>query len=134
VGQAELARVGERVKFQGWEVTLIDFGPYERFSSGQPPAALPQGVLVVADLRITNIQNRLSEFTPNDFALRSSDGREFKAAAQTASIERGLAPRQTVQPRATTENRVAFDVPPDATHLVLEALEIEFSVPTSTGQ
>jgi hypothetical protein len=112
----------------------MDFGPYERFPSDQAPAALAQGILVVAELRITNIQNRVSEFTPNDFALRSADGREFRAAPQTASIERGLPPRQTVQPRATTENRVAFDVPLDSTQLVLEALEIEFSVTTATGQ
>ena len=127
-GGSRFAQVGETVKLQGWEVTLLDFGPYERFSPG-PPASQARGVLVVGELRITNIQNRPADLTLSDFALEAGDGRRFEPAAETATVERGLVAVETVQPQETIERRVVFDVPPDARDLVLEALEIEFSVP-----
>lgn len=126
---SEYARVGETVKLQGWEVTLLDVGPYERFSTGQPPSSPSGGVLVVANMRIRNIQNRPSGLGPENFVLKAGDGREFRSAAQTGSLQDGLATRVTVQSDQTIDVRVAFEVPHDARDLVLEALEIEFSVP-----
>jgi hypothetical protein len=117
------------VKLQGWEVTLLAFGPYERFSPG-PSASQARGALVVGELRITNIQNRPADLTLSDFVLRAGDGRRFEPAAETATVERGLVAVETVQPQETIERRVVFDVPLDARDLALEALEIEFSVPS----
>jgi Domain of unknown function (DUF4352) len=128
-GKAELARVGQTASLRGWEVTLLDLGQYDRFSAGKPPATKGQGLLVVPDMRIKNLQNSTSNFTTNDFTLRSGDGREFKPAAQTASIDRGFLVAQTVQPGLTTENRVVFDIAPDAKDLVFTALGVQFSVP-----
>ncbi len=128
-GKPELARIGQAASLRGWEVTLSDFGPYDRFSPGKPPATKAQGVLIVADMKIKNLQNSTSNFTTNDFSLKSGDGREFKPAGQTGTIERGFVISQTVQPGLTTENRVVFDIAPDAKDLVFTALGIQFSVP-----
>jgi Domain of unknown function (DUF4352) len=128
-GTAELARVGQTASLRGWELTLLDFGPYDRFSAGKPPTPKGQGALMVADMRIKNLQNSTSNFTLNDFVLKSGDGREFKAAGQTGSIDRGFLISQTVQPGLTTENRVVFDIAPDAKDLVFTALGMQFSVP-----
>ena len=124
-----LAQVGQTVSLGGWELTLLDFGPYDRFSPGKPPVPQAQGKLVVADMRIKNLQNSTSNFTQGDFALKAGDGREFKAAAQTASIEKGFVVSQTVQPGLTTENRVVFDIDPAATDLTFTALRMQFQVP-----
>jgi hypothetical protein len=114
---------------RGWELTLLDFGPYDRFSAGKPPTPKGQGALVVADMRIKNLQNSTSNFTTNDFSLKSGDGREFKPVGQTATIDRGFMVSQTVQPGLASENRVVFDIAPDAKDLVLTALGMQFSVP-----
>lgn len=127
--EPELPSVGASAKMQGWEVTLLKFGLYERLAPDRTPAPDAHDVLVVADLRIRNLQNRPDDFTPRDFVLRVGDGRQVTPAAETAQIERGLSPRETLQPGQTTERRVVFEVPPDAQDLVLEALELEFSVP-----
>jgi hypothetical protein len=50
------ATVGQTASLGGWEVTLLDFGPYERFDQ-KVPATKAQGKLVVADLRVKNTQN-----------------------------------------------------------------------------
>lgn len=122
-------KVGETIAASGWEVRLLDFGPYERFSPDRPPATKGQGKLVVADMRIRNLQNSTSNFTQNDFELKSSDGRTFRPAGQTASIDRGFVITQQVQPGLVTENRVVFDVDPAARGLTFTALKIQFSVP-----
>ena len=126
---ARFAQVGETVKLQGWEVTLLGFGLYERFSSSPPLAPKTGGVLMVADLQIKNIQSRTSDFTLNDFVLKAGDGRRFGPAPETTNIERGLVAGETVQPDQRTDKRVVFDVSPNARDLVFEALEIEFTVP-----
>jgi hypothetical protein len=129
VGDARFAQLGETVRLQGWEVTLLDFGRYDRFSSGPAPASDARGGLVLAELRIKNIQSRAADFSRNDFALQSGDGRRFAPAAETATVERGLVDAETVPPGETAEKRLVFDLPPDARNLLFEALEIEFAVP-----
>lgn len=124
-----LAQIGQTVSLGGWEITLADFGPYEKFSPGKPPATKAQGKLVVADMKIKNLQNTSSNFTTGDFSLKSGDGRTFQPSGQTASIERGFLIAQTVQPGLTTENRVVFDVDPAAKDLTFNALKMVFSVP-----
>jgi hypothetical protein len=128
-GKPELAKVGQTASLKGWEVTVTDFGPYDRFAPGKAPAPPPQGKLVVADMRVKNLQNATSNFTQGDFSLKAGDGREFKPAGQTATIERGFVVSQTVQPGLVTENRVVFDIAPDAKDLVFNALGMQFSVP-----
>jgi hypothetical protein len=128
-GKPELAKVGQTASLKGWEVTLSDFGPWERFSPAKAPATKPQGKLVVADMKIKNLQTSSSNFTTNDFSLKTGDGREFKPAGDTATIERGFVISQSVQPGLTTENRAVFDVDPAAKDLLFNALGMQFSVP-----
>lgn len=120
--------VGQTLQQGGWEVTLLDFGPYGRFAATKPATAA-QGKLMVADMRIKNLQSSTSNFSTNDFELKSGDGRAFKPAGQTGTIERGFFLAQTVQPGLTTENRVVFDIDPSAQGLSFTALRITFSVP-----
>lgn len=127
-GKPAPAKVGQTATLRGWELTLTDFGPYERFAPDKPPATKAQGALLVADMKIKNTQNSTSNFTTNDFALKSADGREFKAAGQTATIERGFMITQTVQPGLTTENRVVFDVDPAVKAFTLTGLGMLFEV------
>lgn len=129
VAKPEPAKVGQTANLGGWEVTLLDFGPYERFAPGKPPPTKSQGRLVVADMRIKNRQNASSNFTTNDFVLKSGDGREFQPTGETAIIERGFMISQSVQPGLVTENRVVFDIDPAAKDLVFRALGVQFSVP-----
>lgn len=109
----------------------MDFGPYERFSPSKPSATKAQGRLVVVDLKVKNLQNSTSNFSQNDFLLKASDGREFKPAGQTATIERGFMISQTVQPGLVTENRVVFDVDPAVTSFTFTALKMLFAVSVS---
>src|SRR5215213_6219402 len=85
-----LARIGETVKLQGWEVTLLDFAPYQGASSDPSGTSEVRGSLFVADVRVRNIQSRESEYSLKDFAVRAGDGRTFGPSPETASIERGL--------------------------------------------
>ena len=129
-GQAvTLAQVGQTVSLGGWDVTLLDFGPYDRFDQ-RKPSTNAQGTRVVADMRIKNTQARTSNFTQTDFELKSSDGRSFKPDSVTASIARGFVVSQQVQPGLTTENRVVFDIDPAAQGLTFTALKMVFSVPS----
>lgn len=126
--KAPLGKVGETVSLKGWELTLLDFGPYDRFAGAKPPATKAQGVLLVADLKIKNLQNSTSNFTSGDFVLKSPDAREFKPAGQTATIERGFMITQTVQPGLITENRVVFDVDPSVKAFTFTGLGMQFEV------
>ena len=117
--------IGEPVKFQGWEVTLLGFVPDER-----PQASSASGILVIAELRLRNLQNRPAGFTPSDVILNTADGRSLRPSTATATLGRGLTTREELPPGAVAERRVAFEVPPGATPLILEVLEIEFSLPT----
>ena len=119
-----LPGIGEPVKFQGWEVTLLRFAPHER---PQPSGA--SATLVIAELRLRNIQNRSASFTPNDFIVKTADRRSLKPATATATLERGLTTGEELPPGGVTERRVAFEVPSGDAPLILEALEIEFSLP-----
>lgn len=123
-----LAKVGQTTTLKGWELTLSDFGPYDRFSPGKPPVTKAQGALLVADMKIKNLQNATSNFTQSDFVIKSPDGREFKSAGQTATIERGFMITQTVQPGLTTENRVVFDADPAVKTFTFTGLGMQFDV------
>lgn len=123
-----LPTVGQTASLGGWEVTLLDFGPYERFDQSKAPTAA-QGKRVVADMRIKNLQTSTSNFTQSDFELKAADGRTFKPDSVTASIQRGFMISQQVQPGLTTENRVVFDIAPTAQGLTFTALKMVFSVP-----
>jgi hypothetical protein len=126
---SRFARIGETVKLQGWEVTLLDFAPYQGASSGPSGTSGVRGSLFVADVRVTNIQSRASEYSLKDFAVRAGDGRRFGPSPDTWSIERALVTGETVQSLETSERRVLFDVPADARDLVLQVLEVEFGIP-----
>src|SRR5215211_5569689 len=54
---AELPSVGQTASRGGWEVTLNDFGSYDKFAS-RPPSTAAQGRLVVVDFTAKNTQNR----------------------------------------------------------------------------
>jgi len=122
------ATIGDTVAKGGWEVTITNFGPYEDFGA-RPASPPPQGKLVVAEFTAKNLQQRISNFTTNDFTLQTGDGRKFTPAGPTASIDKGFVISQTVQPGLTTNNRVVFDIDPAATDLTLTALGIPFHVP-----
>ena len=124
-----LAQVGQTATLGGWEVTLLDAGPWERFSPTRAPATKAQGRLLVTELRIKNLQTSTSNFTTNDISLKSDDGREFKPSGETAVIERGFMISQTVQPGLQTDNRAVFDIDPAARDLVLTVLKVQFHVP-----
>ncbi len=128
-GDSPLARIGETVKLQGWEVTLLDFAPYQGASSSPSGTSEVRGSLLAADVRVRNIQSRESEYSLRDFAVRTGDGRTFGPSPETARIERGLVTGETVQSLETSEVRVLFDVPADARDLVLQVLEVEFGIP-----
>jgi len=123
-----LPKVGEAAKLQGWEVTLVAFGPYDQFAPVNPAAAEDQHALLVADMRIKNLQANTRDFTPNDFTLQAGDGRKFKVAEQTATLEKGFVTGQTVQPGLTTATRVVFDADPTLKVFTLAALGMQFEV------
>jgi hypothetical protein len=123
-----LAKIGQTTSLKGWELTLSDFGPFDRFSPSKPPATKAQGALLVADMKIKNLQNSTSNFTSGDFVIKSPDGREFKSSGQTATIERGFMITQTVQPGLTTENRVVFDADPAVKAFTFTGLGMQFEV------
>jgi hypothetical protein len=123
-----LPTVGATVTLQGWELTLVAFGPYDRFAPVNPAAIKDQRALLVADMRITNLQPSPRDFTLSDFLLKAGDEREFKAAEQTATIEKGFVTSQAVQPGLTTEVRVVFDADPTLKVFTLTALGMQFEV------
>jgi hypothetical protein len=126
-GDPDYPHIGETVKLQGWEVTLLAFGPYESTPGELPPDM--QATLMMADVRIRNIQNRASDYRLEDLVLRTNDGRRVPPDARTGGIEGGLSASETLQPLEVSERRVLFDVPADAGDLVLEVLEVQFRVP-----
>jgi hypothetical protein len=123
-----LPKVGETTKQQGWELTLVAFGPYDRFAPVNPAATKNQRALLVADMRIKNLQTSPRDFTLSDFTLKAGDGREFKAAEQTATIEKGFVTSQAVQPGLTAETRVVFAADPTLKVFTLAALGMQFEV------
>src|SRR3954468_4911187 len=48
-GDSPAALIGETVKLQGWEVTLLDFAPYQGASSSPSGMSEVRGSLFVAD-------------------------------------------------------------------------------------
>ena len=123
--------VGDTVSLGGWRVSFRDFGVPEKMI--MRPNNLPrgQGALVIARLDVTNLQNSTSNFTINDFAIRSSDGREFKPADQTVIIEDGFVISKTVQPGLSASANIVFDIDPSARNLMLTVLKTQFAVPWS---
>lgn len=130
-GKPQLAKVGQTTTLKGWELTLSDFGPYERFAPDKPPVTQAQGRLLVADMRIKNLQDSTSNFTTNDFKLKAPDTREFAPTGQTAVIARGFLISQAVQPGLITENRVVFDVDPAVKAFTFTGLGMQFEVQAS---
>ena len=126
-GKPQLARIGQTANLGGWEVTLNDFAPIEKFG-GKKTSTKPQGRMLVADMKIKNTQNSSSNFTTSDFVLKSLDGREFKPDGESAVIEKGFMISQNVQPGLVTENRIVFDTDPAVTDWTFTALKMQFSV------
>jgi hypothetical protein len=112
----------------GWDVLVVEFGSFSDVTRGQSPTPAPKGRLLVADMRITNIQQVLSNVTTNDFELKADDGHVFKPALQTASIERGLILGRVIQPGEIVQSRVVFDVDPPLKAFTLTALQTEHRV------
>jgi hypothetical protein len=127
-GDSDYAHVGDAVKLQGWEVTLLAFGPYDLSAPAESPSDTPADIML-ADVRIRNIQSRTSEYRLDDFALMTGDGRRVRPDRRTASVDGGVSTSETVQPLEVSERRVLFDVPARAGDLVLEVLEVQFRVP-----
>jgi len=127
-GERDYARIGDTVKLQGWEVTLLAFGPYDSSASTEPLSDAPAD-LMMAGVLIRNIQGRTAEYKLDDFGLVTGDRRRVRPDPRTTSIQGGFSSSETVQPLEVSERRVLFDVPANADELVLEVLEIQFRVP-----
>jgi hypothetical protein len=112
----------------GWDVLVVEFGSFGDIAQGRSPTPPPQGRLLVADVRITNRQQVLSNVTLNDFALKTDDGYVFKPALQTANIDPGLMLGRLIQPGESLESRVVFDVDPPFKAFTLTALHTEHRV------
>jgi Domain of unknown function (DUF4352) len=128
-GDSRFARIGETVKLQGWEVTLLNFAAYQGAPSAPVLTFGAGGSLFAADVRVRNIQSRASEYSLSDFVAKARDGRTFAPSPETANIEGGMVASALVQSLETSEVRVIFDLPADAKDLVLQVLEVEFGIP-----
>lgn len=123
--QPALPTVGQTASSPEWDVTLTTYGPYEQ-PADQPTAGRPQSRQVLVEFTARNRQDRTATFTLSDFALEAAVGRRYSPAAQTSYIDRGVPLIQTVPPSSTTENRIVFDLDPDATDLTLVILGLRF--------
>jgi hypothetical protein len=112
----------------GWDVFLVNFGEYHDASPRQTGPAEQERRLLVADLRITNLQQRLSTYTFNDFELRAENRRDFKPVPRTANVDHGLVFVRFSQPGVTSESRILFDVDRQFKAFTLTALKRSFRV------
>jgi hypothetical protein len=123
---ARPARIGQTVTLDGWQVTLLDFGPAEFYGRGTAPALSAQPYSVVADLRLRNLEGAPKTFRSQDFLLRSQDGRVFHPVGQAFRLEWGFVPGQTVPPGQITASHVAFDIEPGAEASSLTVLNLTY--------
>ena len=123
-----VASVGETVRLDTWEVTLLDIGPYERFDR-RAPTTVARGTRLVTDLRITNLGAAPAIISVSDFIVTSATGATFEPVSETASIAGGFLVSQSVQPGLATGIRVVFDIDPSAQGLTLSALTVLFTIP-----
>jgi hypothetical protein len=91
-------------------------------------------MFVVAELAIANKQEHSAIFTTGDVFIEAADGQRIQPAIQLPGLEKGMWLVQTVQPGATAETRVLFDVDPTATGLLLHVLGLAFRLPAGPGQ
>ena len=122
-----IALIGQAVGLGGWDVTLLDFGPYEKFERRRP-ATFANGTHVVADMQIQNRQSVQAVLALNDFMLTRDDGQAFPPAPETASIIGGFFVSQSIQPAQTLGIRIVFDIDPNARGLTLTALGTQFRI------
>jgi len=112
----------------GWDIFLVNFGEYHDMSARETDPKEQERRLLVADVRITNTQQRPSSYTFNDFELRADNQRVFTPVPQTANVERGLVFVRVAQPGTTSENRILFDVDSPLKTFTLTALKKAFRV------
>jgi hypothetical protein len=112
----------------GWDVLLVNFGEYHDMSPRETAPSEQERRLLVADVRITNTQERPASYTFNDFELTADNRRVFKPDLQTANVERGLVFVRVAQPRATSESRILFDVDRPLKTFTLTVLKKVFRV------
>jgi len=122
------SRVDSDRESSGWDVLLLNFGEYHDMSLRETDPHEQERRLLVADVRITNRQERPSSYTFNDFELTADNRRVFKPDLQTANVERGLVFVRVAQPGATSENRILFDVDRPLKTFTLTALKKAFRV------
>lgn len=127
-----VASVGQTATKGNWAITLDKVERTDRVGSSTTP---PQGRYVIVYLTLKNVGKQSYSLNDWDFqVVNQATKNAYKpvtvAPGETLSGDYKVAVLgQTVQPDLVSKNAVVFDVPPDATDLVLEVQGIRFKLP-----
>jgi hypothetical protein len=110
--------IGDEVATEGWRITITGYDLYSRV--GAHTAA---GVFLYLRLTVTNTDDQPAAFPFDGLVVVDSAGASFfphgAATAETMTFDYGIDVAAALPPGAATNVAVAFDIPADATGLVL---------------
>ena len=131
-----LPSVGQSARKGNWQITLHQQDKRAEIPTPFGAAEVAQGEFRILTLTLANVGQRSYPLNAHDFSIRTPSGVEYAPAseASTALLGDTSGPEvlwlgATVQPGLSTDVRVIFDVPPDATGLVLDIQGVRFALP-----
>jgi hypothetical protein len=110
--------IGDEVESEGWRITITGFDLYNRV--GAHTAA---GVFLYLRLTVVNTDDQPAAFPFDGLVVVDSRGTSYfphgAATAETMTFDFGIEVDDQFAPGAPTNIAVAFDIPTDATGLIL---------------
>ncbi|MCY3958510.1 MAG: DUF4352 domain-containing protein [Chloroflexi bacterium] len=136
VAQEALPSIGAAARKGNWEITFKAQEKTTEIQGGTFGSEKAQGEFRILTLNLANVGNRSFPLNSHDFSLNTPDGVEYNTSSDghTALIGEESGPEvlsgsETIQPGLSKDVRVVFDVPPNATGLILDVQGVRFAVP-----
>ncbi len=133
--EAALPSVSDTARKGNWQITFLAQDKTDEIQ-GPFSSEKAQGEFRILTLTLANIGQKSFALNGHDFQIEAPGGIEYALSSDgsTRLVGDESGPEvlwliETIQPGLSKDVRVVFDVPPNATGLVLDVQSVRFSVP-----